>query len=309
METYILYGDDKFNINRRINQIKNTIEQEWKQFNYCLIPEDSDYLTVINELLTKGLGTGKKIVQVSNDCLFNKDAKKAIKKLNLVPDDSILIITTDKKPASNLIVVKELLKYGKLEEYRLISEWKTLEIANYIKNEAIFYKLNINDECVNYLVENLGNNTQLIDNELNKIALYAITNEVSVKELSLLVNNSNPTSIELAKYCLYGESKQAFDKLNQLKNSHPLQILATLSNCFRTWLTVKAGIAENASDSNIANVGFIQNPKRIYFLTKEVSNCSLIRLQNILNILTTLEYELKTGKNTLISRIIEICEL
>lgn len=309
MKVYILYGDDKFNINRRIDIIKDVIEEEWKEFSYCSMPDDSDYLTVINELLTKGLGTGKKIVQVFNDCLFNKDAKKAIKKLESAPDDNVLIIATTKKTASNLVVIKELLKHGKLEEYRLIPVWKTSDIADYIKHEAISYKLNLDDECINYLVDNIGNDTQFIDSELKKIALYAISSKISIKGLHSLITSNNANSIELAKHCLYGESKQAFDKLNQLKSNHPLQIVATLSSCFRTWLAVKAGVAENASDNEIAKAGCIHNPKRIYFLKQEVFNCSLMRLRAILSVLTNLEYELKTGKNTLTPRIIEICKL
>lgn len=308
MEVYILYGDDKFNINRRVNQIKNVVNSEWLQFNYCSLPDDADYLDIINEICTAGFGTGRKVVHVSNDCLFTKEANKAIKKLEIAPSDNTLLITTTKKPAINTVVVKELLKYGKLEEYQLISLWKPQEIASYIKKEAASYKINLTDDCNNYLVENLGNDTQLIDSELQKISLYAASDNISIEELRLLVRNQHANSIELAKCCLLGESKLAFEKLNQL-NSHPLQITATLSSCFRTWLAVKAGIVENAGDSEIAKAGCIYNSKRIYFLKREVSDCSLVRLLHILSILIELEYELKIGKNTLISRVIEICEL
>ena len=308
MKTYILYGDDKFNIERRVSQIKTLLNDEWKQFNYCSMPDDADYLDTINEIITSGFGTGKKIIHLSNDCLFKKDANKAIKKLELAPPNNILLITTTKKPAINTVVVKTLLKYGELEQYQLISEWKILEIAKYIKQEAASYKLNLTDDCINYLVESFSNDTQLVDNELQKIALYATSSCISIEELRLLVKNSHANAIELAKYCLLAESELAFEKLNQL-NNHPLQIVATLSSCFRTWLAVKTGVVENASNEEISASGCIYNPKRIYFLKQEVSNCSLSRLKKILCILTSLEYELKTGKNTLTSKIIEICEI
>ncbi|NJN07518.1 MAG: DNA polymerase III subunit delta [Richelia sp. RM1_1_1] len=309
MEVYILCGDDSFNIEHRAKEIESMVDNEWLQLNYCSMPDDANPFDVVNELLTQSFGGGKKVVRVSNDCLFNKDAKKAIEKLKSASTGNILLITTTKKPAMNMVVVKELLKHGKLEEYQLISMWKTSEIAGYINSKANAYSLNLTNDCIEYLVDNLGNNSQLIDSELQKIALYAESSNVSVDELRLLVKNSNANSIELAKYCLLGESKMAFDKLNQLKNKHSLQVMATLSSCFRTWLAVKAGIAENASNDDISASGCIYNPKRIYFLKQEVSNCSLARLQKISSILTCLEYELKTGKDTFVSRIIEICEL
>lgn len=312
MDVYILYGNDKFNIQRRVEQIKKVIDNEWLQFNYCSMPNDANPFSVINEVLTQGFGRGKKIIISSNDCLFKdkESAKKAIiEKLELAPINNILLITTTKKPSLNTTVVKELLKYGNLEEFKLIDQWKTSEIAEYIKSEAITYELNFTDDCVDYLVSNIGNDTQLINSELKKIAAYATNGNISIETLKLLVKNNYANSIELAKHCLSGETKLAIEKLNQLGSEHPLQIVATLLSCFRTWLAVKAGVIEEKSNSEITKIGCIYNPKRIYFLKKEVSACSIKRLQSILSILTHLEFELKTGQNTLTSNIIQICEL
>lgn len=311
MQVYILYGDDDFRIKRRLEEIKKEIDNEWLQFNYCSMLDDTNPLSVINELLASSFGGGKKVVHVSNDCFFKDKelAKKAVDKLELVPKNNVLVITTSKKPASNTIVVRKLVKYGQLKEYALISEWKTSQIAVYIKAEATNYGLDLQNECVDYLVSNLGNNTQLIHSELNKIATYSINGKISIKELKLLVKNSYSSSIQLAKYCLCGDGKLAVEKLNQLQKTHPLQIVATLITCFRNWLAVKAGIVEKLDDTEIAKIACIYNPKQVYFLKGDVRNYSLSRLQNILSVLVQLEFELKTGNNTLESRIIEISQL
>ncbi|BDA76064.1 hypothetical protein CAL7716_102300 (plasmid) [Calothrix sp. PCC 7716] len=305
MKTYILYGDDTFNINQRIKKIKQLIDDAWS-FNYCKMHESTTPKEVINELLTPPLGGANKIVHVDNDCLF-KDAdntKKVIKgKFELMPAGNILLITTTKKPALNTVVVKELLKYGAMEEYALISEWDISKITSYIKNAATSKRVNLNGKCIEYLVDNIGANTELIDSELNKINTFG--KNITLEQLQQLVGSNHSNSVELAKYCLNGNSEKAYTKLNQL-NDHPLQIVAALYTCFRTWLAVKAGIDEGLNNTEIALSGAINNPNRVYFLREEVRNCSLSRLRNILSILTTLEYELKTGKNTLPNRIIEI---
>lgn len=309
MKVYIIHGDDTFGIKRRVNEIKQIIDSEWLNFNYCLLPDDATAFSTINELRTPPMRGNNKIVHVTNDCLF-KDveiAEKAIKdNIKLVPTNNILLITTSKKPAGNTIVVKELLKYGSMEEFTLISEWNVQKIASYIKNEANTKGLNLPTDCINYLASNIGNNYELINNELDKIALFALTNNITVDVLQTLIVNSYGNSMELAKYCLDSNSKLAIEKLSQLQNAHPLQIVATLISCFRTWLAVKAGIVEGLSDAEIASIAGMYNPKRIYFLKGDVRNCSLSRLQNILSILVRLEHELKTNNDTLISRIIEI---
>lgn len=311
MQVYILYGDDQFNMKQRVEEIKSTLDNEL--LNYCPIPDDSNAQTVINELLTPPLMGNSKIIHVSNDCLF-KDAdntKKVIKgKFELAPDGNILLITTSKKPASNTVVVKELLKYGKMHEFPLISEWKTQELSTYIKDAAIMKGLNLSHVAIEYLANNVGANTELIDSELTKIALYTGgKGSIEIEALQELVSNNYSNSIQLAKYCLEGNTPMAYNKLNQLKSNHPLQIVAALQTCFRTWFAVKAGIIENKSDVEIASIGNIYNPNRIYFLKQEVRGCSLLRLRNILSILIQLEYELKTGASTFTTRIIEITEL
>lgn len=311
MLVYILYGDDEFNIKKRVDEIRSTLDSGI--FNYYHMPDDSNAQAVVNELLTPPLIGNRKIVHVSNDCLFKDPdkTKKIIKgKFELVPDNNILLITTSKKPASNTVVVKELLKYGGMEKFARISEWDTRGLSTYIKNAAILKGLNLSNKAIEYLVENVGTDTELIDSELTKVALYVGgKNDIEIEALQKLVGNNYSNSIQLARYCLDGNAEAAYNKLNQLGSTHPLQITAALQTCFRTWFAVKAGIIEKKSDAEIASIANIYNPNRIYFLKQEVSNCSLLRLRNILSILIQLEYELKTGASTFTTRIIEIAEL
>lgn len=311
MQVHILYGDDEFNMNQRVEEIKSTLDN--KVFSYYHMSDNSNAQAVVNELLTAPLMGDGKIVHVSNDCLFKDtdNTKKVIKdKFESAPPGNILLITTSKKPASNTVVVKELLKYGKMQEFPKISEWNTQELSTYIKDAAIRKGLNLSNSVIEYLVDNMGANTELIDSELTKIKLYAEDkDDIKIEALQKLVSNNYSNSIQLAKYCLSGNTKMAYNKLNQLKSTHPLQIVAALQTCFRTWFTVKAGIIEKKSDAEIASIGNIYNSNRIYFLKNEVRGCSLLRLRNMLSILIQLEYELKTVTSTMTTRIIEIAEL
>jgi DNA polymerase-3 subunit delta len=62
----------------------------------------------------------------------------------------------------------------------------------------------------------------------------------------------------------------------------------------------------------IATAAEVSNPKRIYFLTKEVQFISLIQLTSTLGVLLDLEVHLKRGADPLLilqTKVIEICQI
>jgi len=80
-------------------------------------------------------------------------------------------------------------------------------------------------------------------------------------------------------------------------NEPSLKIVATLVGQFRTWLWVKLLTEAKIKDpQTIAQQAEITNPKRIYFLQKEVAGISSAVLLVILRHLLTLEWDLKSGR-------------
>jgi DNA polymerase III delta subunit len=69
---------------------------------------------------------------------------------------------------------------------------------------------------------------------------------------------------------------------------------------FRTWAIVKLKIEEGEKDDkNIAAAAEIANPKRLYFIRKEIQSFSSKQLLATLPILLELEYRLKRGAEPL----------
>lgn len=81
---------------------------------------------------------------------------------------------------------------------------------------------------------------------------------------------------------------------------------------FRTWLWVKVMITSGERDNQaIAKAAEIGNPKRVYFLQKEVAPLRLEALQATLGHLLSLEADLKRGRDptaTLQTKVIEISQ-
>ncbi len=89
-------------------------------------------------------------------------------------------------------------------------------------------------------------------------------------------------------------------------NEYPLKIVATLTSIFRTWLITKAGVETKLSDTKIAEIAELKNPKRLYYLKEEVKFVSVQKLKHSLTLLVQLEAELKSGVDNLTSRIAEL---
>jgi DNA polymerase-3 subunit delta len=96
-------------------------------------------------------------------------------------------------------------------------------------------------------------------------------------------------------------------------NEPPLRIIATLVAQFRTWTIVKLMLEKgDKNEQEIAVAAEMGNPKRIYFLKKEIKGVSGEQLLGTFPLLLQIELGLKKGADPLMifeTKIIEIIKL
>jgi DNA polymerase-3 subunit delta len=129
-----------------------------------------------------------------------------------------------------------------------------------------------------------------------------------------LVPSTTQNSLQLAVALRENNSKRAVYLLFDLLaiETFPLAICATLIAQFRTWLWVKAAIVGGVKqDAEIARICQIANPKRVYFLKKEVAAASLTSLSSAVSLLLDLEGSLKLGRkgDSMLPAILAIAQL
>jgi DNA polymerase-3 subunit delta len=130
-----------------------------------------------------------------------------------------------------------------------------------------------------------------------------------------LVTATAQNSFQLAAAIREGNTAAALELVADLlnRNEPALRIVATLTGQFRTWLWVKLmAVAGEKDEQIIAQAAEVGNPKRIYFLRKEVSSVSLEKLQKVLPVLLELEVSLKRGAqdmSALQMMVIELCHI
>lgn len=324
MPIYLYWGDNDFSLTQAVNELRQSVlDPNWLSFNYDRIPPDQPDAVIqgLNQAMTPPFGMGGRFVwlvdtSVCQNCSENVLAELG-RTLPAIPPESILLLTSHNRPDGRLKSTKLLQKHAKIREFPLIPPWKTEELVQQVKSYAQTTGVKLTPLAAELLADAVGNNTRQLTNELDKLRLYAGDETTSLDEhaVSSLVTTTTHNSLQLAGSILKGDTTKALGLIADLinNNEHPLRIVATLVGQFRTWLWVKLMMSEGEKDIKvIANAAEVGNPKRIYFLKKDVQHLSLDKLMATLRVLLELEVSLKRGADgllTLQTQVIKLCQI
>ncbi|MEM1310527.1 MAG: DNA polymerase III subunit delta [Cyanobacteria bacterium P01_H01_bin.153] len=323
MALYYFWGEDDFQMQQAISQLREqAIDEAWASFNYDKITGDDAEGTkmALNQAMTTPFGTGQRFVWLADTTVgqrcsesLRQEFERTLPKL---PETSIFLLSSRQKPDGRSKLTKLLQKHGEIREFGTIPPWKTEQIARQIEQAASRLGLTLTREALDLLTEAVGNQTRQLMLELEKLSLFWGDREgpVNASAVSQLVTVSTQSSLQLATALRDGNIDRALGLLSDLlnRNEAPLRIVSTLVGQFRTWLWVKVMVEQGERDPQaIAKAAEIGNPKRIYFLQKEVAALSLQSLQMSLGHLLALEAGLKSGQDAtamLQTKVIEIAQ-
>ncbi len=309
MPVYLYWGEDDFAIAQAVAKLKQQVlVPDWEQFNYDKIPGDISERIVegLNQAMTPVFGEGGRLVWLVETNLCQQCSESLLRELertiSQIPTSSHLLLTTSKKPDKRLKSTKLIEKHSNLQEFSLIPPWKIDEIIQKVENLAQEKNLKLTAEARELLAESVGSNTRQLYSELAKLELYAQGKTIDEKMVANLVNVNNQNSLQLATIIAQGQTSKALVLITELiqQNEPALKIVATLVGQFRTWVMVKLKIEAGEKDEKaIAAFAEIGNPKRIYFIRKEIQALSAKQLLDTLPILLDLEFNLKRGAEPL----------
>lgn len=323
MPIYLFWGEDDFTMSEAVQKLqKKVLDPNWIQFNYDRLAGHQSDATIqaLNQAMTPVFGMGDRLIWLVETSIFQSCSEDLLKELHRtlpnLPLSSHLLFTTSKKPDGRIKSTKLVQEYAQVKEFSLIPPWQIEEIAKQIEKIAQEIGVKLTSDAVQFLAEVLGNNTRLIHQELEKLHLYSqnFNRPLGKNDLSL-VNVATQSSLQLATAIRNGEGGKALELVSDLidSNEAPLRIVATLVGQFRTWSILKLyQEAGEKDDSVIAKAADISNPKRIYFLKKEIHSLPSQKLLASLSLLLDLELNLKRGADplaTLQTTVVELCHL
>jgi len=308
MAIHFYWGDDDFRLQQAVQQLRRQVDPAWASFNDHRYPPElaNAPIEALNQAVTPPFGSGQRLVWLADTPLGQRCPEAVLSELERtlpqIPATTILLLTSRSKPDGRGRFLKLLKKHGEVKEFSTIAPWKTDQIQQQVEEMAAARSLPLASDTVALLTEAVGGHTRQLHQEIDKLALYwaGRRDPLPAAVAETLITTSTQTSLKLAQALKQGRIGQGLalvdDLLNQ--NEPALRIVATLVNQFRTWLWVKLmGEAGERDAATIAAAADIGNPKRVYFLQKEVRPLPLDQLQKVLPLLLDLEADLKLGRD------------
>ncbi|MEM7552485.1 MAG: DNA polymerase III subunit delta [Cyanobacteria bacterium P01_A01_bin.84] len=281
--------------------IKDIVKDSTLEIIESTISEE-DAITTIN---TPNLFTSK--VTIFKDKTINSLGKIFIPYLCKTNNKIVFIIPKcDKRTALG----KWLYQNAQVKECNQISQWDTQAQHT----QAIYLSKRIGFICtgsaINELVKRVGNNSRRMHAELQKLKASVAPSQVEAKHVESLVNDEIGNAINLANACRQRNILKANSilKIINAGNQNPAATFATLITYFKTWLITKEGLINQITDEQIAQNLSLRNPNRIYYLKREVEECSIEVLKKQYLILLQSSVNQYPTQQTLVNTIIKLCQ-
>ena len=305
---YLLYGEETFLLEQQLKKIKKNFGEVVKGINYISIDENN-IQELIADIETPAFGYQNKLIIARNTGIFKREGKgktggasKELKdKINDYLKDNIKMI----EEAVVLVFVEEeveknsifntIEKIGKVCNFE---EQKPLQIIKRLKVICNSYKVNVDENTLQYLIESCGTNMQDLINETRKLIEYAGENGNITKQAidKLCIKKIVSVILDLTDNLGQKKVKEAMEVLyNLIASKEPIQkILITLYNHFKKLYFVKIAVANNKDVASSLNL----KENQMFLVNKyktQAKGFKTSELRNIIQELQDLDYKYKIG--------------
>ncbi|KAM3115928.1 DNA polymerase III subunit delta [Phormidesmis sp. 146-33] len=324
MPIYLYWGEDSFAIAQAVQRLQaRSLDPTWESFNFDKISPDQPESVIqgLNQAMTPPFGSGNRFVWLVDTALTQRCSEELLAELDrtfpAIPETTTFLMTSSVKPDGRLKSTKLLQKYAQIQEFSPIPPWKTDLLLKQVQRVAQEVGVKLSIAGAEFMVEAVGNNTRQLYSELEKIRLFAGDSKkpLGVEAIAPLITTTSQNSLQLVAMILEGKTDQALELVTDLlrQNEPAIKIVVTLINQFRQRLWIKIMMQSGERDERtIAQAAELNNPKKLYFLQKELAKLSVNQLQQTLPLLLELEFSLKRGIDetaAMQTKVIELCQI
>lgn len=305
------FGQEEFNIEAELEKLKaKTVDKAFLSTNYK-VKDNPQPQELIELLRTPPLMFGKVLAVINCEKYFidagkgkvNFDDKELTALEAALQDvgESLHVVfvcrlerDSSKKIDSRRKLYKILTKYASAKEFPEFKAYQQ-ELKTWIQKQARSKDLMMSSDVVNYLVERLGTNLRVMDNELEKLKLLIYPEKNVKKEDVKKICAQTEDIFLMTDYILEGRRDLAMNEYQKLcAQKHYLEILAVLQTNFSRLLNIKI---DSMKLSPFEIAGKLHVPE--FIVKKQIAklkNVSLERLIQIRRNLLTAETRIKTGE-------------
>lgn len=303
---YLLYGKEQYLVEQAVNRIKKNFGEKVLGINYILI-DDSNIDEIIPNIEMPAFGYDRKLIIVKGAGLFKKDGRKKsgspvqekiakyIQENFDIIEESVILVFIENEADKN-IVYDAISKQGIISN---IDELKPYQLVKKLKQICNLYKVNVDEQTLNYLIETSGTNLQNLINEIRKLIEYAGENgTIKINDVdNLCIKQIESVIFELTDNLAIRKIDKSLEILdNLIYQKEPLQkILITLYNHFKKIYLCSLAVKLNKDVVTSLSL----KPNQTFLVSKYKKQASYFKkdeLRKILDELINLDYNSKIGK-------------
>ncbi|HIQ91360.1 MAG TPA: DNA polymerase III subunit delta [Candidatus Coprosoma intestinipullorum] len=290
---YLLYGTNDFAIQKEIEKITKDFDK--MNISKHDLTED-DIKDVISDAETFSMFADNKVVIAENATIFTSSGNGDLEILeNYLADinpNTILIFTINEEKIDERKKITKKIK----KDYKLISFNQNETPNSLVRNLLNGY--NITSSNINLLIDRVGTNPLILENEVNKIKLYKDDKTVTKEDiLNLTTKRPEIDIFKLIDDIVMKNKDEALEIYNEMLkvNEEPLKIVILLASQFRLMYQAKELAKKGYSEKNISEVLKV-HPYRVKLALQKGKKYKAETLLNYLNALADIDIAIKTGK-------------
>lgn len=313
MPVHLFWGDDSAALERALTKlIEQVIDPAWSSINLSRLDgaDSGQASQALEEARTPPFGAGDRLVLLQRSPFCNACPSELADRfedaLDLIPDNSHLVLCNPAKPDGRLRTTKGLQKrikanQAKEQSFQLPAIWDGAGQRQLVQRTASELNLDLEPAAIDALIDTIGNDSARLSAELQKLALHAASSgssKITAEAVNTMIDGQAANALQVGDALLEGQVGEAISCLDALIDAGEpaLRIVATLTGQIRGWLWVSLMEQQGERDvAVIAKAAGIGNPKRIYVMRKQLQGRPPTRCLKLLGRLLEVEAALKRG--------------
>lgn len=297
---YFLYGTDQGRIQKEINRIITSLKKEHECDVVTYNLNNTPLNEVLQEVMTPPFFAQHKVIVANHANFLVASQNQNIETYQLeeilthpLLENTFILTGNYEKPDARKKIVKLIQSTCKTQSFNRLNEQ---EKKTYIYAKIKEYNLKVSDSLKNMIVERLPLDTQIIDMQLEKCALYPDALDETILS-ALLTRQLEDNIFQMIEAILKGKSKTAFKLAQDMMdlNHDPIYLIAVMASQIRFYYQVKVLSLRGLSTEAIAKE-LNAHPYRVKLTYQNVQGMKSDVLLALLEKLASCDQKVKSGQ-------------
>ncbi len=296
---FLFCGEDSFSAYQKLKIWREKFVEKYDDLNYELIHgADLTAANFKNAIATQGFLTEKKLLVIMDFLREGKEDErsKVADALANIDEDTVVVFFEHQKPDARTSLYKKLKKQGQVEEFKFKSE---PELADWLNKRFTAKNVACGPAEIRMLIEYVGANLWNLDNEVQKLTLYAGEGgKVSAEMIEDFVSpNLSSTVFKLTDYLGAKNVREALKVFKILAESgqEVVGVLFMLVRHFRIMAQVKELSEQGMRAAEIARK-IKEHPFVVNKMMPQVRKFNIPEIRKIYAVLGEIDAGIKTGR-------------